>query len=408
MNTVQDKKTAQVTFMIKVLFLFLFTATAKSNVDRASYYGVIQKVDGVAFVSDGRTTIQAREGMRLFDHNEIMTTSMSQVTFMDRYDHLFHLSGEGQVKVNNQLVSLKRGDLWFQSMRSTNDSFALETANSQVIYQTGEGIFSFDESSGRTQLLSLRGRFLFGNPIHDYPAERVSEGHFSFISEDHRDGVPRASRPIGFNSYKKITGLFKNVTPLGGELHFPEVQESRPSRSVASVNESQKSSRSEVTPGRLIYVNSTKVVDQNRDLLREYYQEQMRSNRSDRGSSSQRAPASIEKEKEVSHRSNRGRGVKVRVYGRQMSANNRIAGSMKPTIPKSMLDSNMSQKVESKIEKTVQRDRPTRTPASLQMSSDPFEKRLQQETRSQKRHSDEVNALIRDLRNYRNDFRSSY
>ena len=363
-----------------VAFLFFASEVLASP----SYYGIAKEVQGIAFIKSGDRTVELKEGMRIFDHSEIMTSAGSQVTLMDRYDHIFHLSNSAHIKVYNQIVTLKRGYVWFQSLRRSNESFALESANAQVIYQGGEGIFSFDDFNGRSQFLSIKGRFLFGNPQHEMHVEQLREGEFSFIDNNLREGKPRQATSIGYDSYQRVTSLFHGVSPLSGEIRFPEMgpdspRESRPSRTIASIGMS-----SERVP------DDSRQVKVDHDQLRKYYSKQL--SKSDCPQESEkktkRGPASVEKKQETTFRPNYSRksGVPVRVY--------RLVNGEEKTAARSP----SSKKQES------------RRPASLShvQIEDPFEQGLNDQYQRQQRHSQEVRALIQDLKTYERDFKISY
>lgn len=174
---------------------------------------VVASVGGNAFVLLGNKTVRLKAGTHIYDFSEIITEMGSQVTLSDYYDHKFHLSGQGHIKFFNKIVELKRGYLWVQSLTQQGD-FMVQTANAVASYSKGEMVVSFDNYSGKTQILSIKGDVQFQNVFENNYSSLVEEGKFSFIQKDYENGNPRRPTPIGYSSFKKITGLFKGVSPL--------------------------------------------------------------------------------------------------------------------------------------------------------------------------------------------------
>lgn len=382
--------------LIKILACFSFLSSGLLWASpHASYYGVVKDVQGIAFVKSGDKTRELKKGMRLFDHSEIMTTAGSQVTFMNRYDHIFHVSNSSHVSVFNQIVTLKRGYVWFQSLRRTNESFALESANAQLIYQGGEGIFSFDDFNGRTQFLSLNGTFLFGNPLHEMHVEQLRQGEFSFVDNEVADARPRRATMIGQESYQRVTGLFYGVSPLSGEIQFPEMNTDR---AVASTPRAQ---RGIASIGSSFDERPVPTVSIDHSKLREYYSSQLKVETSQKPKelspeASKRAPASVS-QSDRSFRPNYSRksGVPVRVY-RVSSEDNDL---------KKKVTSSQQRNPSSTKAKTEARKPASLSPVQI---DDPFEQGLSDHYSRQQRHSEEVRALIQDLQTYERDFKVSY
>ena len=174
---------------------------------------MVGSVKGNAFIHHLGKTKKVKVGDHIHNFSEIFTEVGSQVTFSDYYDHQFHLSGSGHVKLNGKTMELKGGYLWLQSF-NREESFAVETANAHVNYMYGESVISFDAYSGKSQLMTISGGWDFSNKFEKYRTTRLQDGQFSFISKDYENGSPRQPTPIGQGSYKKVVSLFGGVKTL--------------------------------------------------------------------------------------------------------------------------------------------------------------------------------------------------
>lgn len=175
----------------------------------------ISKLDGRAFYSVGNVTKNVVVGKHIPAGADIFTEEGAQLVFNDYYNHQYILSGSGHVHVQPRSLKLKSGYLWVQTLGGQSEGeFIISTANSEINYNHGESIISFDPYSGKTQLLVLRGEYYFKNILYQKNYVSVRDGRFSFISNNVNDGLPRKPTPIGYGSFKKITGLFKDVKTL--------------------------------------------------------------------------------------------------------------------------------------------------------------------------------------------------
>ena len=75
----------------------------------------------------------------------------------------------------------------------------------------GEGVFSFDNAGGISQLLAIKGQFKFAHFLDINRYEVLRPGEFSMINA--KEETPRRATPIGFESYEKITALFRTSRP---------------------------------------------------------------------------------------------------------------------------------------------------------------------------------------------------
>lgn len=374
----------------------------------------VGNVEGNAFYSIGGKTRVLKTGMQIPSGADIFTEEGAQLSFYDYFNHQFTLSGSGQLTVYSNKTMLKAGYLWVQTRVIQNETdFQIMTANAEIEYGEGEGIVSFDPYSGKTQLLVLRGDYVFKNTLYKENYVNVRDGRFSFISNDVNSGLPRKPTPIGYGSFKKITGLFNGVQTL-------EEQNKGNAQKIASTE----------TVGKDVYINVPKQdagfeqalgkamvrapSSENKDgkintevLLNDYLKELAKDeNKAD--IKSFKGPASEKKSigNEKIYKGYRKNSVNVNIYG---STSKSVPKLEENRIPAS------SHPVETKV---YGKAKDSRTPASLgnmlpevhhtQMNMKSFESKLNQEYHQQQRHSDEMNTLIDKLRSVDMDYKKDY
>lgn len=371
-----------------VLALFLsFSAFAKSPL------ALVNSVKGTAFViNNGKQTKVLKPGDHLYDFDEVLTETGGQISFSDYYDHQYHLSGSGHVKLLNRMVELKRGYLWQQSF-TPSKNFITQTANAVVSYSQGESIVSFDPYSGKTQLLVIKGRFEFANLLQNFLKLEVRDGQFSFIDNDYEEGRPRDATPLGFSSFKKVTSLFEKVEPMDKDDAYERLKAKPtmklPKRSIASVKEETPTSG--VKPGKIIFLTKDKKQAQQRKekLLQSYEQEL----------SELAKPVKTKFKPSYDKKS----AAKVRIFGKSY---------VKPT-PKSTQQNiaKSQKKVATKSERapaSVDNAKSLNSGKKSPQPSSEFEKSVLDAYKNQMRHNQETNDLIKDLKNYKQDYKTSY
>ncbi len=239
------KTSIKSTSKILAVFFFSFSAMAGS-------VGRIATIKGHVFtISQGETKV-LKAGDELNSGTDLITEEGSQVTFNDFADHTYNLSGSGHMTLKNKEFELKRGYLWVQSFNAYTTA-EVKTANAVTSFKRSEFILSFDNNSGRSQILAVNGPIDFLN-FHERNLMRTLEtGHFSFVDKDYEQGMPRKGTLIGYQSFMKIAALFDNVKPLDGsviaviknqspqkKLDVKEEGLARELASIGSVKESKK------------------------------------------------------------------------------------------------------------------------------------------------------------------------
>lgn len=351
------------------LFFISYQGWAQSPIAR------VTKIRGDVFVTSNGRMDRLRVGQHLYDQSQITTAVGAEVSFNDFFDHIYHLAGQGQVHLSPQVIELHRGYFWVQSLGPHERGFEIRTANARLRYSKGQGVISFNPEDGRTQFLSVDGRFPFGNLVLKELDVTVGPGEFSFVDQNYHEGVPRHSTTIGKQTFETIVSLFPGlkVQPTMAPTQF--MVDRRP----ASVEASPAP-----VEGKVLFIpleRDTELKSKREGLLKSYSQTTSKPKKTVK-----RAPASVETTAPKSG------NVPVIIFGRNEKA---------PSAPKR---EPASVKVETPVEAMIEK---ARRPASVE-TKDPFEQGLKEQYRQQMRHSDEVNSLIRDLKNYRMDLRSSF
>lgn len=202
---------------LKVLFLFVVLSLTPIQVAYGKIIAVVSSLQGKAFTTYKGQTKILKVGDHIQREAEVFTEIGGQLSLNDYYDHVYHLAGGGHIALYNNLVELREGYFWVQSLKydPLHGPLRVTTANSVVENREGECIVSFDGHSGKTQLLAIKGDFVFKNALMEMKNLTLGEGQFSFIHNDHEEGRPRKATPIGYSSYQKVTGLFGGVQPFG-------------------------------------------------------------------------------------------------------------------------------------------------------------------------------------------------
>ena len=362
-----------------------------------SSIGIISKLHGSAFETINGKTRSLKVGDEITGASEIMTTSGAQLTLADYFDHQFHLSSSAHIKFNGTAMELRRGYLWVQSHGKSQSPYTINTANGFAKVGYGETILSFDPSSSKTQILVMKGVHSFGNLMEPDMSLQVEDGHFSFLSNDIDNGIPRQSTPVGFSSFKKVTSLFKDIQSIdkgdwstGKKMPKTKIENqlivSPAARSIASTKQPP-------IPGTVIYVKSsqggirTPASTKSKSAIDYFY-------------TKVKNPPSKSKIKKS--------GVPVKVWGKQLFK--RGPASKTKGSQRSKMKREEKPRFPTPPTKTVNK---SRSPSSVsikqvEIKTDDFERGLSKQYKKQMRHSSEVNSLIRDLKNFDQDFKTSY
>lgn len=427
---------------LKALLLFLVLSLAPFQIAYGKIVAVVSEVKGNAFYTHQGQTKQLKVGDHLPHTAEIFTDMGAQVSLNDYYDHVYHLAGGGHVVFLNNLVELKEGYLWVQGLKydELHGPLRITSANAVVENREGECIVSFDVYTGKTQLLAIKGDFVFKNSLMEMMQLTLSEGQFSFIHNEHEDGRPRRPTPIGYASYQKVTGLFDGVEPFEKEKAERVARQMKtrlstvpasstatqkaptmevPQRSIASespvktndtfeaalaakkgqaVYPGPKAQEATQDPGRVTVLRlrdpaSEKAHEEN---LMEYYHNKVK----------ELAKPAPKKKWRPTYSGKSG--VPVRVFGAKKASQRVPASVKKDSKPGYISVEPGTQKVSTKTKKAS-----SRTPASIggmlpKIKTNAFESEMMKQYKNQMRHEQEVNELIDQLQSIDMDYKKEY
>lgn len=371
----------------------------------AKTIGRVTEVKGSAFLmkKDG-STVSLKVGDEVNDFSEILTDDTSRLSYVDYFEHVVHLGGGSQVTIMNKLIELKNGKVWVQSSNDLN-GFSIQTSNAVSSYADGEFIVTYDSVKLSTQLMVISGEVKFANILEDHLAYEVTSGNFTFIDQNYEKGFPRSPTLIGYDSYNSLVSMFNGVKPTNGSLKSVLAKDklnkeigSSVKRNIASVKPEKDLSWNDVNTkgarGKTIILRNMK---------------QLRLPASAEASSFnyyQKVSKKIAAEK--AKRVFKGDTVKVRVFGPvdapQVSSFKgekvRVFSVKKitPDVKKTRLPSSIKKEEPIKIKKT-----------NIKIRKDnEFQKSLMKEYVKQKRHDNEVNDLIDELKSFSNRYKKNY
>lgn len=371
----------------------------------AKTIGRVTEVKGSAFLmkKDG-STVSLKVGDEVNDFSEILTDDTSRLSYVDYFEHVVHLGGGSQVTIMNKLIELKNGKVWVQSSNDLN-GFSIQTSNAVSSYADGEFIVTYDSVKLSTQLMVISGEVKFANILEDHLAYEVTSGNFTFIDQNYEKGFPRSPTLIGYDSYNSLVSMFNGVKPTNGSLKSVLAKDklnkeigSSVKRNIASVKPEKDLSWNDVNTkgarGKTIILRNMK---------------QLRLPASAEASSFnyyQKVSKKIAAEK--AKRVFKGDTVKVRVFGPvdapQVSSFKgekvRVFSVKKitPDVKKTRLPSSIKKEEPIKIKKTKIKIR----------KDNEFQKSLMKEYVKQKRHDNEVNDLIDELKSFSNRYKKNY
>jgi hypothetical protein len=362
--------------LIKNLGLsFLLAVTVVAQAQAQSPIGRVRTVDGQAFVNYGGKLQVLRPGTHIYDRAEITTSVGGSLSFNDFNDHIYHLASQGQVQLFGRNVQLVRGYLWIHQTGRHAHGVTVSTANSRLYSSPGQGVISFHPDVGRTQFMTIQGSFRFGNMLYEGLDVNVNTGQFSLIDPEINNGVPRHAASVGQQTFSQVLALFPaiKIDQMSPEFRFmvetptptPTPAPAMAHRAPASVSQTTAQS-----PGVVTYIpleRNGQLKKSRESLIHSYAATRPTA-------SASRAPASVGQSTGKAQPTAR---VPVRIFGAQTAA--------KTTV--------------------------TRAPASVQTapaSTDAFEQGLERAYQTQQRHSDEKNALIRELKNFRMDYQEGH
>lgn len=362
-----------------------------SQLTLAQVIGRVIEVEGNAFLFQGKNPITLQYGSEISDISDVMVEDGAKLSIVTGQNKVLHVSGGTLIKLYKGIIELKNGFVWVES--SSAEKGIINTSNSIAHFGEGQFIYSFDNISGKSQILVLEGDVRFSNSLEPELFTKVGPGYFSLIDQKYQNGLPRTPTKVGLNSYKKTKEVFvgfkhlqktKFESSIWGERKAN--QDDKSSRSIASI--AGESSSSSKKRGRIIFVKS--------------YQKGTRTPASVDGP--MKYYMNIEKKSAARRKPEKTNKVApIRYFGL-------VPTSMKGQETKITISESAD-----KMKKS-QNTTSTRMPASvdskamlvkdIQKSS--FEKSLEQEVPKNRRNNNEVNHLIDELKTYDQDYKKNY
>lgn len=327
---------------------------------------IVSSISGNAFVMSHGQTKTLMTGDRVSDSSDIVTEEGAQITLTDYYDHKFHLAGSGHLRLEGNQVALKRGYVWVQSFNQ-GDNFLIKTSNSSIEYGPGEAIVSFDSFSGKTQLMTIHGNFDMANAIETHLRVSVGEGQFSFVSQDYNEGIPRTPMNIGEGSFRKITGLFSGVQPAAQSLFPARAVASDTSVAPTTKTTSRSIASAPEKKGGVVLIRKPSSFV-NASVISKAYQEE------------EKKVEAIKRRQYLKREFATKSGVAVHIFGQKKAS----------------------------VATEPQRVPASAAPAEVIHTDTTFEGSLVKQYEGQMRHTNEVNQLIDELKNYEQDYQSGY
>lgn len=391
-------------FILGILGLFFIeNLWAKSVI-------MVSSLKGNAFASLMGRTWTLEGGEYLEDFTEILIEEGTQVTLSDYHQHKFHLSGSAHVKIINKVLELKRGYLWVQSSSDDHEDFAIHTANSTISYKNkAEAIISFDNASGKSQILVIGGFFSMRNLIRNEINQVIPAGHFSFIENHYNQGYPRTPTPVGQSSFKNVMNLFLEIHPLQEEeralvsgVHVKNTV-TKGSRHLASVKPKSVAAhhRPAKHEGKIIFLKRKNHQSASIDVKGLLEEDLKRINRKNRRKDSHSTSHSHTR-RSLAHKA----PVRVKIFGLKQPSGV-VAGLQTHANAAHKVNSH-KHTIDPSSGHSPERGG-NRSPASSgTLQRQDFEASLQEQQKIQTRHPEEMNQLIQDLESVKQDFETQY
>lgn len=374
-----------------VLTLMLFSFGAQANI-----VARVIDVQGNAFSFSGKQSKSLKYGSKIWDLSEVMVEDGSTLSLSSTDGYVIHVNGGSLVKFFKGNVELKNGYVWVNNPNKVPAT--VSSANSMADFTEGQFIFSYDNISGKSQLLVLTGDVKFANTLEPNLKINVPAGHFSLVDKEYEKGLPRAATFVGKQSYKQMKHVFANFTKLK-ESVLDDMLESKPpskaSRNIASVDDQfgkvapKQIRRHSTQKGKVIFVRTF--------------------------STRKRTPASASPMKYYMDVKNREAKKKMPAQTGKFAPVNYWGKTWQAPLKTEMAKTNKLKINTSGVQRVPASVKPIRKPASLNKSNlinelkrSEFEKSYDKEAPKIKRHSNEVNQLIDELKSFNQDYQKKY
>lgn len=236
------------TSITKLKTSFLLISLTLSSVSFAKVVAKVTEVKGNVFavLPDGKT-VKVTPNYHLDEKSELLVEEGGSTTFYDFYDTTYHLNEASHIKILDKSVHLKGGKVWIQSTRGSSP-LSIITANAFINYWKSEFITSFDQISGKSQVMVVGGDLDVSNILDRNLKYSLTAGAFTVIDPDVNEGHPRQPTTIGPDSLSKALAEFKTIPKTILEKAAPVSKEANfVKRGIASVEEVPTPKKGEIT-----------------------------------------------------------------------------------------------------------------------------------------------------------------
>tara|TARA_Y100000768_G_scaffold16170_1_gene11283 strand:- start:2305 stop:3360 length:1056 start_codon:yes stop_codon:yes gene_type:complete len=340
----------------------------------------VTEVNGNAFVvSEQKAPTSLRLGSQIEDLSKVMVEDGSSLSLINHHGHEFYIPSGTYVKFFNGITELINGHVWVIS-KEKKYLGEMHTANGTVKFDQGQFILSYDNVTGKTQMMSLIGTHKLANNYEIDLLIDVPAGHFSFVDAEYEHSLPRKPTRVGEKSHSKFKSVFASFDHLRDsdvhEMHW--APKKKKLRSIASVDD--QFSLHHKSRGKIIKIKTYK---------------------------SQRSPASIpspmqdysqmrKKKKVANYPVKTKNEAKITFHGFEFKQDVPEVIIKAATLPVTV------KRAPASIQKTELIKELSRSPQSV------FEESLQEKIQEEKKHPEEVNKLIDELKTFSQDYNKNY
>lgn len=379
----------------------------------------VLEVKGNAFSFTGKTSNTLNYGSKIEDLSEVMVEDGSMLSLVNTQGQIYHINGGSLVRLFKGMAELKNGNMWVVASRKS--SGVLSTPNSVARFEEGQFVYSFDNITGKTQILVLLGDVILSNALETNLTTKVSSGYFSLVDPKYENGLPRTPTKVGLKSFTKVKEKFAAFDSIDKnkiqKMLWGQSESATPKRSIASVSEGNQDSivpqNSYHGPGKIIKIKTIKS-ESGREIASvspySYYTEMKKKNawKYKPVSNNKVAPIHyygfflpvVKKQPEV----------KMKMPAKKMANNAQVTNVKSPVnvVKKPSFDPVLNKPM-------PKREPASRKPAAIEKSSlikelkaSDFENSLKKGETKIKKHSPEVNTLIDELKSFKQDYKKSY
>ncbi len=341
----------------------------------------VADIKGDAFqVQEDGSTLRLQKDYHIEDLSQVMVGETSQVTVVDYNENTYHLAPATQVKIVGDEVHLTQGNVWVESTTKPDESgYKVLSPNGVVKYKSSNFIYSYNNVDGKSQVFVIKGQVDFYNRFETHYKYEVESGKFSFIENKYEEGHPRVPTNLGFNSFQKVTALFKDI-----KMDFSKDKNVIATTDVVNVKRKVASVENLAPKTGVLFISSKKVTREPNSL--------------DQKSIKKFAP----KRKPIAYKK-----TAINYYG--MNAPKIAAKPTQWNVVPTKAEPEFKIVKAPVTKKSVESVRvPSSIPSEKSEYDKMFQESLKKNYKQQEKHPEELNNLIDELESYSNEFKKTY